>query len=86
VNRPDVKKVQYIGHESLAEELEAHGLIVEPIESKQSGEQELNYLDYLDDMELDPFVGAIVCGNDTAITHHKYCVASKYLQNGRLWV
>lgn len=81
---PHCKKVKCIGMKPLKDELKSHGLEVvednlDRFSSGISSEQ-------LDQIKIDPEVGAVVQGLDQAITYAKLAVASLYIQSGAKWI
>ena len=43
-------------------------------------------MEYMDEYVCEPEVGAVVCGFDREINHHKITIASLYLQSGATWI
>jgi len=77
---PDIKKVYIVGEQGIEDEMKAVG--IEPL---GAGREEIQQQYILEDdfakLELDPDVGAVVCGWDRRFSFLKLSKASAYLHN-----
>ncbi|KAG4304544.1 hypothetical protein PORY_001937 [Pneumocystis oryctolagi] len=79
VKFPTEKKVYVLGEEGIEKELDRQGIKyvggTDPIDRRDITPKDF------EDLELDPSVGAVLCGLDLHINYLKYSKALKYLQN-----
>ena len=81
---PNIKKVKYTGSKSMGEELTNHSIVNESLNELEITppdqiKEALQFYQEIDQIKLDPDVGAVVTGFDTQISYNKLALASLYL-------
>jgi len=76
---PQVRKAYVVGQSGIVEELALKG--VESSGASEDSQQNVTSEDDCIRIELDPEVGAVICGWDIAFNYYKLCKACFYLKN-----